>query len=181
MVPRYGRLHTTVLANTTNYTDTTVNLFSNSYQYRVVAFNAAGNSVSNTVTIGTPPAAVIYEAENATYSPIGVVTSTAYTGYSGTGFADYTTNSGSYIEWTVNVATAGQYALMFRYALASGNRPLAIRVNGVLITNLGFPATGSWTTWSTVSLTVTLNAGTNTVRATTTGSSGANIDSLQVF
>jgi hypothetical protein len=39
--------------------------------------------------------------------------------------------------------------LQFRYALISGNRPLALSVNGVLtIASLGFPATGSFNTWA---------------------------------
>jgi FtsP/CotA-like multicopper oxidase with cupredoxin domain len=45
----------TAIANATNYTDATIDPLS-SYQYRVVAFNAAGESVSNTVQLGAPPA-----------------------------------------------------------------------------------------------------------------------------
>ena len=44
-----------------------------------------------------------------------------------------------------------------------------------------FPATGSWDTWRTVTLTVPVNAGTNTVRATaTTGNGGPNLDYLDL-
>lgn len=46
--------------------------------------------------------------------------------------------------------------------------------------NLSFPPTGSWTAWDVVGLTVTLAKGSNTVRATATGSSGGNIDWLGV-
>jgi hypothetical protein len=45
---------------------------------------------------------------------------------------------------------------------------------------LAFPPTGSWTAWNVVGLTVTLAKGSNTVRATDTGSSGGNIDWLGV-
>jgi len=47
-------------------------------------------------------------------------------------------------------------------------------------TNTSFPATGSWETWGVVEKEVTLNAGANTVRAQTTGVSGANMDRLDV-
>jgi hypothetical protein len=109
-----------------------------------------------------------YEAENAVLS--GAVVSTAVAGYTGTGFVDYLHASNDYIEWTVTVPAAGQYNLQFRYGLASGNRPLRISVNGsVAVSSLSFPATGSFSTWSTVSTIVTLNSGANTVRATAIG------------
>jgi len=50
----------------------------------------------------------------------------------------------------------------------------------VLNSRLSFVGTGSWTTWQTVSVTVNLQAGTNRIRLTSVGSSGANIDSLTV-
>ena len=36
---------------------------------------------------------------------------------------------GSYIEWNVNIDTAGTYLISFRYALDAGPRPLSIFVN----------------------------------------------------
>jgi hypothetical protein len=122
----------------------------------------------------------IYEAEDAILS--GSVASSAASGYTGTGFADYVNPSGDYVEWTVNVNTSGQYELQFRYALASGDRPLEIKVNGqVVASSLSFPATGSWTSWATVSTKATLKSGQNTIRATAIGSSGANVDNLKVI
>src|SRR5690606_29897815 len=38
-----------------------------------------------------------------------------YTGYSGTGFADYDLNTDGYIEWTIDVLEAGNYRISFRY------------------------------------------------------------------
>ncbi|MBF0484853.1 MAG: multicopper oxidase domain-containing protein, partial [Candidatus Omnitrophica bacterium] len=46
----------TALANSTTFNDTTTSA-SNTYQYRVIAFNVAGDSLSNTVTV-TPPVAL---------------------------------------------------------------------------------------------------------------------------
>ncbi|HBG28633.1 MAG: hypothetical protein A2Y10_00055 [Planctomycetes bacterium GWF2_41_51] len=123
----------------------------------------------------------LYEAEDATIS--GATTSSLYNGFTGTGFVDYLNNNNDYIEWTVDVDATGTYNLEFRYALASGNRPLKIEVNGQEIeSNLSFPATGSLTAWNVVSTPATLNKGDNSniVRATAIGSSGANIDHLSV-
>jgi alpha-D-xyloside xylohydrolase len=124
-----------------------------------------------------------YQAERATLS--GAVIDTRHPDYTGTGFVDFADSSasGAYIQWTVNVPTAGTRTLTFRYANGGGaNRPLAITVNGGTVNGaLPFNPTGSWDTWATTSFTATLPAGSQvTVRATTTGANGANIDSLTI-
>jgi hypothetical protein len=59
---------------------------------------------------------------------------------------------------------------------------LELRINGQVIEpSLSFPSTGYWTTWRYNTLSgITLQAGTNTIRTTAIGSSGANIDHLKV-
>ena len=134
---------------------------------------------------GLPPGAVtgptgVYEAEFATLS--GPVIASSQAGFTGTGYADFTNASTDFVNWTVNADAAGPYDLTLRYALQSGDRPLQIQVNGQVVdASLEFPATGAWTTWSEVTIpSQLLQAGTNTVRATATGSSGPNIDYLQL-
>lgn len=119
------------------------------------------------------------QAEDATYS--GAILATNQTGYNGTGFVDFVNDTGDYIQWTVNVPTAGSYDLSFRYALPNGGRPLELKVNGtVKIASMDFPATGLWNTWLKVSTSQTLNAGNNTIKLTSIGSNGGNIDALTV-
>ncbi|MBN2639513.1 MAG: DUF5010 domain-containing protein [Bacteroidales bacterium] len=119
------------------------------------------------------------QAEDASYS--GAVFSNNQTGYHGDGFIDFQNNANDYIQWTVNRASAGSCELTFRYALPNGGRPLELKVNGVVkVTSLDFPATGDWTTWQTVSTTQSLNAGANTIKLTSIGSNGGNIDELVV-
>lgn len=131
-----------------------------------------------TIETGTTFTAQL-EAEQATLS--GEIAGNGYTGYTGTGYVDYQGVSGTYIQWVVNVPAAGAYDLDFRYANNSTNRPLDIAVNGVVVADdLAFARTFSWTNWSTTGITATLNAGTNTIRATTTGLSGPNMDHLVV-
>ena len=106
--------------------------------------------------------------------------SSSQSGYTGTGFVDFVATSGEYVEITVNVGAAGNYTLDFRYALSSGARTMSLTVNGASGGSTGFASTGSWTNWATVTKLLPLVAGANTVRVTSTGQSGPNIDSLTV-
>lgn len=122
----------------------------------------------------------LYEAEDA--NVFGAVKTNQNNGYTGSGYADYINNTGDYVEWTVNVSQSGTYPMEIKYALASGNRPLEIRVNGsVVVPSLAFPSTGSWTMWRyTAPFNATLLAGNNTIRATSIGSNGGNLDHLLI-
>jgi glucose/arabinose dehydrogenase len=127
-----------------------------------------------------PPGGTRYEAEQGTTLHRMAVLSSA-TGFTGTGYVRFKDAAGSYVQWTVNVPTAGSYTLTFRYSYVSGQRPVEIRVNGAVVSpSFAFPATGSASTWRTISLTTNLNAGSNTVRATSIGSRGPNLDHLVV-
>ncbi|WP_205853576.1 CBM35 domain-containing protein [Polaribacter filamentus] len=127
-----------------------------------------------------PAESFVLQAEDVLYS--GALVSSDNPGYNGTGFVEFQNASGDYIEWVVNVAKAGRYNLTFKYALATGNSPLEMEVNGATeMESLSFSATGDWAQWETVGITnQALNAGINTVRLTTVGSGGANIDELVV-
>ena len=126
-----------------------------------------------------PAPAQIYQAEDATLS--GPVVADSNSGYTGTGYADYQNASGDYVQWTVQVPTAATYILEFRYANGgTGSRPLDITVNGSDAGTTPFAPTGSWTTWDVQPVTVVLQAGSNTVRATATGENGGNSDYLGI-
>ncbi|QMU27500.1 PQQ-dependent sugar dehydrogenase [Adhaeribacter radiodurans] len=119
------------------------------------------------------------EAEKALLQ--GVQVASIQAGYAGTGYADYINAAGDYVEWTVNVPRAGKYQLNFRYALASGSRNLRVQVNNTVAAEaLNFTSTGAWTSWSNKNLEINLNGGLNKIRATSTGTSGPNIDYLLV-
>ena len=120
------------------------------------------------------------QAESAIYN--GAIVNTNQTGYNGTGFIDFVNNTGDYLQWTVNVPSAGTYDLSFRYALLTGGRPLELKVNGIVkIASLDFPATATWSTWENLSTSQQLIAGNNTIRLTTIGSNGGNFDELVVI
>ncbi|MCE6998686.1 glycosyl hydrolase 53 family protein [Saccharothrix sp. S26] len=123
-----------------------------------------------------------YEAESAPAVCGGVVASN-HSGYSGSGFCDTSNAVGSAVSFTVTAPTEGTATLGFRYANGSGaNRPGDLSVNGTVAqAGVAFDATGAWTTWATKTVTVPLNAGSNTVRlAATTAGGLANVDHLEV-
>jgi hypothetical protein len=52
----------------------------------------------------------------------------------------------------------------------------------VVSAGLAFASTGTWDTWSTATLSIPVNAGTNAVRATTTTANGGpNLDAVTVL
>jgi endoglucanase len=134
-----------------------------------------------TIPQSASAAPVTYQSENATISQ-GLVESN-HAGFTGTGFVNFDNLTGSYVQYSVSAAAAGAHSLTFRYANGTAvNRPVNITVNGsTAVSNLAFPGTGAWTTWTTVTTNVTLAAGTNTIRTTaTTANGGPNADSLIV-
>jgi hypothetical protein len=122
-------------------------------------------------------AAQLYEAEDAAVTGAG--TSHSPGGFTGGGFVDYLQPSGESVEWTISVDSAGLYALDLRYANGRSDRPLELKIDGVVTdAAMSFPTTGDWTTWQTRSRDTSLAAGTHTVRLTSIGSAGPNLDSL---
>jgi hypothetical protein len=131
-------------------------------------------------TTGAIDTVLILEAEKAKLS--GPVVASGNPGFTGTGYADYVHDSADYVEFTLNAVRAGTYACGFRYANGGSlSRPLQIQVNGTAVGDtFPFPGTGSWTTWKYVSLNATLHKGINTIRATTKGFNGGNLDHLRI-
>ena len=120
-------------------------------------------------------------AEASLRGRIGV--SSNHAGHTGNGFANFSTdNSESSIVWQVRVPEPGDYELQFRYALAEGNRPLELLINGESVeSSMDFPATSGWSRWETVSFRVELAAGVQTIELAQIGIRGANIDQLRII
>ena len=133
-------------------------------------------------TLAVIPAAkgLVYQAEEALREEGAVESNNP--GYTGSGFVNYDNVAGSYLEWTIDVAEDGLQALGFRYASGSSqDRKLRIDVDGAIIDTLSFNSSGSFQTWATNYLELSLTGGQHTVRATAVISSGGpNVDYLEV-
>jgi poly(hydroxyalkanoate) depolymerase family esterase len=129
----------------------------------------------------TLPGTIIQENTTGFCSVDGTIDSNN-AGYTGSGFANTNNATGAGINWRVNFATSGSKTFTFKYA-STDARSANLIINGTTVaSNINFPSTGSWTTWSTVSVTATVNSGTYSVRLQATGASGlGNIDYLEVI
>ncbi|GLH96450.1 carbohydrate-binding protein [Phytohabitans aurantiacus] len=127
------------------------------------------------------PAGQRYEAETSPAVCQGTIDSN-HAGYSGSGFCNGTNALGAYSELTVNATAAGTATLGVRFANGgSGARPASLVVNGSTVATVSFESTGTWTAWSTKTLTAALNAGSNTVRLVPTTAAGLpNVDAIDV-
>ncbi|MFE0677020.1 carbohydrate-binding protein [Streptomyces sp. NPDC058867] len=121
-----------------------------------------------------------YEAETSPAVCTGTIDSD-WAGFSGSGFCNGTNATSGYAQFTVNTATAGTATLNIRYANGTTTaRPANVLVNGTTVQTPTFAGTGAWSTWATQTVTVTLNAGSNTVRLNPTTANGLpNVDYVE--
>jgi lysophospholipase L1-like esterase len=123
-----------------------------------------------------------YPAEAGTRSGTGTVIEKTNGGWNGQGYINFPTTGGTLTLSGVSTAATGTKTLRIRFALGSSTaRTGQLVVNGVT-TAITFNSTGSFTTWSTKDVSVTLNSGTgNTIQLKSTGADLANIDEITVL
>jgi hypothetical protein len=144
-----------------------------------VALTVAGSGVVISPASAAPTR---YEAESSPATCAGAIESN-HAGYSGSGFCNADNAVGAAAQFTVTAAAAGSAAIAVRYANGgTANRPADVLVNGAVAhSGTAFDPTGAWSTWVTKTLTVPVNAGTNTVRLSPTTANGlANVDYLEI-
>ncbi|MDO0939170.1 carbohydrate-binding protein [Streptomyces sp. DG2A-72] len=122
-----------------------------------------------------------YEAETSPAVCTGTIDAN-WSGYSGSGFCNGDNAAGAYAQFTVNASTAGTATVSVRFANGSTtDRPADLVVNGSTVQTVSLPGTGAWSTWGTKTATISLAAGSNTIRLSPTTTGGlANIDYLDV-
>ncbi|WP_290858914.1 GDSL-type esterase/lipase family protein [Hamadaea sp.] len=134
------------------------------------------------MTADASAAGTRYEAETSPAVCTGTIDSN-WSGFSGSGFCNGTNAVGAYAQFTVTAAAAGTATVDVRYANgATASRPADVLVNGVTrVAAVAFDPTGGWSTWVTKTVTVPVNAGSNTIRLSPTTSNGLpNVDYLDL-
>lgn len=122
----------------------------------------------------------VYQAEDAV-SLGGVSVQTApNTGYTGSGYVDFTGDQGAFLLWNINAAFEGRYTIAIRYA-SPDSRPMDFYVDNVK-QNVGFgiAPTSNWNDWRQEAVEVRLSAGAHQIKVAQLRSMGPNIDWMSI-
>jgi hypothetical protein len=114
---------------------------------------------SNNTTAYPIPGTV--QAENyAAMSGIQLEATTDAGGGQNVGWID----ANDWMDYKVNVQTAGTYTVSYRVASLNGGGSIQLKSGSTVLATTAVSATGGWQNWSTVTATATLAAGTQTLR-----------------
>ncbi len=119
--------------------------------------------------IHTVPGTIEAEQFSAMYG-IQTETSTDSGGGTGGGINIGYTDTGDWLEYNIDVQTAGTYTIEYRVASWGGSNGFKTLINGSQIDQQWVPNTGDWQSWTTISSTVNLQAGSQTLRINSIGS-----------
>jgi Carbohydrate binding module (family 6)/Secretion system C-terminal sorting domain len=155
-------------------------MITGTYTFKLSA-NATGLDTSTTVTatvnpvpFGYSPVPGLIQAESYA-SMFGVQTETTIDAGGGldVGWID----QGNWMKYNVNVAAAGTYTVGFRIASPLSGGTLQLKnTAGTVLTTVNVPTTGNWEAWQTVTATITLPAGNQTLQVYNNGVADWNIN-----
>ena len=95
----------------------------------------------------------------------------------GTGYNIGFATAGEWLEYTVNVAAAGEYDLTIRAACDGDGRSVSLSANDVVVAkDIAIPSTAGWQKWADVNAKVTLPAGKQVLRLTIGASDYVNLN-----
>ncbi|MFA5292838.1 MAG: carbohydrate-binding protein [Phycisphaerae bacterium] len=181
----YSKLNSSLLS-TSDYTDNSV-INGTTYYYVVTAVDTSANESAYSSQVSTTPAApvtsITIQENTDGYCGIDGTIDTNHNGYTGTGFANTTNDTGQSIDWSINVLATGTYTFTWRYANGSTTtRPGNLIINGsTVVSGISFPVTSDWDTWTTVSTNVSLTTGIKSISLESTTSDGlTNIDYVEI-
>mgnify|MGYP001997783713 CR=1 FL=1 len=101
------------------------------------------------------------------------------TGFTGDGYLDFGFSIGETIDFLVDCPADGVRTFRVRFANGGGKpRPIAVDVDGAMLTTLDIPSTGDWSNWRSVEFAVDLTAGPHEITLRTIIPTGPNIDRL---
>ncbi len=163
--------------------------------YSMFALNGSGTNLSVSIRNSTGAdrlrhgwgsdgtgTVVRYEAESSPAVCTGSIDAN-WSGYSGTGFCNGDNSTGAYAQFTIDASSAGTSTVGIRFANgAAGARPADLVVNGSTVQGVTFDNTGSWTGWTTKTVVMPVQAGSNTIRLNPTTATGLpNLDYLDLM
>jgi hypothetical protein len=155
-------------------------LVQGTYVLRLTVTDNGGASASDEVTItvnaASPSGSIHIEAES--YTAMSGI-QTENTADAGGGLNVGWQENGDWMDYSVNIPTAGTYPVSFRVATPNAGAQFQVRKSdGTVLSIVTLPNTGWWQTWQTITVTIPLPAGQQTLRIITTDakSTGWNIN-----
>ncbi len=145
--------------------------------------NSGGGATTQNVAVTgngiPPPGPNEFQAED------GILNSSyvraLYAGYTGSGYVDMADKTNSSVEIIFSRVTAVTDTVTVYFANGGSSRSLVVSLNDVSTGTLSFPGTGSWSSWSSVTKIIDLQAGINRLRFTLmTNGSGPNLDRIVI-
>ena len=120
----------------------------------------------------------IYQAEDGKMTNATFADKNA--GFNGSGYVNFAGEGNSIVEIPVNVKEAGEYNVIFTYAIGkSESRRLKISA-GENSSIAECESTGAWNVWKTQSVSLKLNAGENKIQIETVDGDGPNLDQIEI-
>ena len=141
--------------------------------------DAATKNVSVTGNGISPGDPNVFQAEDAVL--FGSYLRTQYSGYTSAGYVDLADRTGSNLEFVFRRESAATNLITVYFANGGSSRSLSVSLNDAVISSLSFPSTGSWTNWSSVTVSVPMVSGINRIKfSSTTNGTNPNIDRIVV-
>ncbi|HJW15682.1 MAG TPA: carbohydrate-binding protein, partial [Flavisolibacter sp.] len=133
-------------------------------------------NVFGTASINTPVNIHIEAEKWSAMSGVATENTTDVGGTQDVGWID----KNDWIEYSVNVPAAGPYTISFRLASPYTGSQFEVKNGAAVLSTIAVPFTTSWQVWQTVSKTVNLAAGTQTIRLQSVSTAGWNINWLEI-
>jgi hypothetical protein len=90
-------------------------------------------------------------------------------------------DNGDWMDYTINVPAAGSYTLNLRIASPNTGAQFLIKNStGTTLSTVNVPTTGGWQVWQTISTTINLVTGTQTIRLQANSTAGWNINWMEL-
>jgi predicted esterase len=154
------------------------NLAEGTYIFRLTVTDNASGTAQDDVAITVNPGAQRIQAEN--FTAMSGVETRGITVDGGGQDVEFIDN-GDWMEYSVTVPTAATYTVRFRLASFLSGAQLQVRSStGTLLTTVNVYNTGAWDNFMTQTSTMPLAAGTQTIRITSTASSGWNFNWFEI-
>jgi len=123
------------------------------------------------------PVSIYIEAEDfSDMSGVNTETTSDSDGGENVGWID----AGDYMDYSVTIPSAGTYSVDYRVASKSGGGSVEFQVDEITKATTSIESTGGWQNWTTLTTSVELSAGTQTIRLYA-NSGGWNINWFEIY